>query len=201
LIPLVGLTGGIGAGKSEARRCFARLGIPTLDLDAVGHRLLAEDASVQREVVRAFPDAVCNGVIDRKKLGAIVFSDRKRLARLEAILHPRIWQQVAHWQAELPAAPYALIEASAIIESGATNRVDALVVVLASLEVRKARIAARGHPSLERFEAIVALQCSDEERKRHADFCIVNEGSLAELEEQVRAIDARLRMRFCTNST
>ncbi len=187
----VGLTGGMAAGKSTTARMFAALGVPVLDLDEVGRRVLAEDEDARRAVMHAFPEAVEDGRLVRARLAEVVFRDVKRLRRLEAILHPRIWRAYEAWLQHLQ-APYAVVEAAALLESGARARVDRLIVVLADARVRRARAQQRGGVGARLFSQVLAAQVSDEERKRAADFLLHNEGSLDALRAQVLGVHAAL---------
>ncbi|RME86717.1 MAG: dephospho-CoA kinase, partial [Zetaproteobacteria bacterium] len=127
MIPWVGVVGGIGAGKSALCRIWAGLGVPTLDLDELG-RLLWDEPEVRKALSALFPEAVRNGRLDRKAVARLAFAARKRLRALEAVLHPRIWEEAARWRARAQGA-YAAVEASALLESGAEAKMDAVVAV------------------------------------------------------------------------
>lgn len=187
----VGLTGGIAAGKSTAARMFAVRGVPVLDLDAVGRRLLDEDETVQRAVAAAFPEALHRDAIVRTRLAEAAFADPARLKRLEGILHPRIWRACEQWIANQQ-APYVLIEAPALLESGGQAHVDRIVAVLAPEHLRRARARRRGGATAKLFSRILAMQVSDEERLRAADHVLMNNGDLAALEAQVQRVHAAL---------
>lgn len=193
----IGLTGGIGSGKSAVADMFSRLGIPVLDLDAVGHDVLAQDDDVQERIVEVFGAAVCDrsGRIDRSKLAAVAFTDQSTITRLNAIVHPAIWHREEAWLEGQADTPYVIIEAPVLIEAGAQRRMDAVVVVLADVARRRERISSRpGYAS--RFDEIAARQCSDEERRAAADYLIINEGSMADLQQQVEQLHAVLLARF-----
>lgn len=187
----VGLTGGVAAGKSTAAAMFAALGVPVLDLDAVGRRVLEEDDEARAAVAAAFPEAVEDGRISRARLAGIVFADPASLRRLEAILHPRIWRACEAWLAR-QRAPYAVVEAPALLESGARDRVDRVVVVLAPEAVRRARARARGGAAARLFSRILAAQVDDRTRRRAADFVLVNDRDRARLQAQVRRVHEAL---------
>ncbi|MDX8402079.1 MAG: dephospho-CoA kinase [Mariprofundaceae bacterium] len=197
--PRVGLTGGIGAGKSTVAGMFADLGVPVFDLDAAGRRLLAEDAEMRSELVQAFGDGILDdaGGIDRRRLAEAAFASLAGYRRLNAITHPRIWAAMDRWLAGLdPGAPYALIEASALIESGGTARMDAVVVVLAPLAMRIRRAMARDGRAPGEIERIVARQVDDDVRRRVADFLIENDGDLSALRGRVDQVHRALLRRF-----
>lgn len=190
---VVGLTGGIGSGKSTVAAMLAELGVPVLDLDAVGHAVLMTHAGVGRELRDAFGPGVLgpDGSPDRKRLGEVALASEAGTRRLGAIVHPHIWQEAAAWVA-CQEAPYVVIEASVLIESGSVGRVDEVVAVLADLESRRARTVARGDQGEADFARIVARQCSDAERRRLAGHILVNDGDKAALQRAVAALHAEL---------
>ncbi len=193
---LVGLTGGIGSGKSTAAAMFAALGVPVLDLDDVGHRLLDHD-DCRRALVRAFGSDVlrADGSLDREALAQAAFATEAQTRRLNAIMHPRIWRAMDAWAAT-QRTPWALVEASVLIESGGVARMDAVIVVLARAEIRLARVhQARGW-SKARIRQVMERQCGDEERRRVADFVLDNNGDIEALRRQVVKVHERLTTRF-----
>jgi dephospho-CoA kinase len=187
----VAITGGIGAGKSEALRAFARHGAAVLSSDDVVHRLLREDAEVRRAVVAELGREVLDaeGAIDRKALAQLVFGDPERLARLERILHPRVARESARWQEELARLPnpprVSVTEVPLLYEVGADTRFDAVVVVTAASDVRSARSP---HATSERAARLLP----EEEKVARADFVYVNDGSLADLDAFVAEVLTRL---------
>ncbi len=195
MVSTVGLTGGIGSGKSTVARMFASLKVPVLDLDRVGHALLEREDVRQKLRCMFGEDIFDAGRLNRGALARRVFHDPAELDRLNALMHPLIWNEERRWLRRQQ-APYAVIEASAIIESGALDRVDLLIAVLADEKLRRERVLRRGHPPPDLFEAIVSRQCSDDERRRLADFVIENHGSLHALERQVARLHECLMRRF-----
>jgi len=195
VIPLrVGLTGGIGSGKSTAAAMFAELGAPVLDLDKVGHAVVAPGSDGLRRLVDEFGTGIlaADGALDRRRLGEYCFADAERTQRLNVIMHPLIRQAEMAWL-QCQQGGYTIIEASVLIESGGAGRMDRVIVVLADLAIRRARVLARGDRNGAQFDAIVARQCDDEARRAAADFTIINNGTQAELRRQVERIDAQLR--------
>jgi dephospho-CoA kinase len=164
----VAVTGGIGAGKSEALRAFARRGVPTLSADEVVHRLIGEDPEVRAALEERL------GTTDRAAIAAVVFSDPEELCWLESLLHPRVQAAERAWAARLD-APVAVVEIPLLYEVGADARFDAVVVITASPEVRAARTP------LSR-DARAARLIPDEEKTARADFAYVNDGTLEELD-------------------
>ena len=187
----VAVTGGIGAGKSEALRAFARHGAAVVSSDEIVHELLREDPEVRSASVERLGDGVfgSDGEIDRGKVGNVVFSDAEALRWLEQLLHPRVVARYLRWReelAELPDPPAVCVtEVPLLYEVGGESRFDKVVVVTAAPEVRVAR---RLGPIRDRERRLL----SDEEKAKRADFVYVNDGSLAELDEFVSGVVATL---------
>jgi len=175
----VAVTGGIGAGKSEALKAFARRGVPTLSADEVVHRLIANDGEVRRALEERF------GTTDRAEIAAVVFADGDQLAWLESLLHPRVRRVTAEWLADLE-ADVAATEIPLLFETGGESRFDAIVVITAPEDVRAARTPWADDTRSRRL-------IPDEEKVARADFAYVNEGSLDELDEFVGRVLERLR--------
>lgn len=190
----VGLTGGIGSGKSTVAAMFSELGVPVLDLDRVGRLLTEQDGDCLARLVAAFGKKILqtDGSLNRRALANHCFASAAETARLNAILHPLIRQQEDRW-VKSQQAPYVIIEASVLIESGGVGRVDALVVVLADMDVRLKRVLARGDRSAVEFASIVERQCSDDERQRLADHLIENNDGLEQLRRCVGLLHEELR--------
>jgi len=183
----VAITGGIGAGKSEALAAFARHGAAVISSDDIVHRLLREDVSVRDALRERFGDKVFgeDGDVDRSALAEIVFADREALDWLEALLHPLVVGEYMTWRerlAELDDPPrVSATEVPLLYEVGGQERFDAVVVVTAPPEVRGARTevaAAEREPRL----------LPDSVKMAQADFAYVNDGSLEKLDDFVRAV-------------
>jgi len=192
MIRAIGLTGGIGSGKSSVARMLGALGVPVLDLDGVGRACL-ESAHLQKKLLNAFGSEILNagGTITRPLLAQHAFSTPEKTQLLNQIMHPEIQRREALWLHEQD-APYAIVEASVLIESGGVDRMDAVVVVLAAMEKRRERVLQRGDQSEALFEMIVARQCSDVQRKNAANFMLQNDGSMEQLHQQVIDLHRRL---------
>jgi dephospho-CoA kinase len=190
----VAITGGIGAGKSEALRAFARHGAAVLSSDEIVHRLLREDAEVKRAIVARLGKGILGpqGEIDRSAVAAIVFRDRDELAWLEALLHPRVALDYMAWRDELGRQPdppaVCVTEVPLLYEVGGETRFDAVVVVTAPPELRAGR--ARVSPD-DRSPRLIP----DAEKVRRADFAYVNDGSLEDLDAWVAGVVRELEGR------
>jgi dephospho-CoA kinase len=184
----VGLTGGIGSGKSTVAKILAELGAPSFDADKVGHEIYLPGSPAYRDVIAAFGDGIVasDGTIDRKKLGPIVFADPAQLRRLETIVHPRMFERmremVAEMRAEGVTAPI-VIEAAILIEARWQPLFDEIWLVVAPREKVIQRVEAERGLKPEQTEARIKAQLSDDERRNHCSLVIDNSGTI----EQLRA--------------
>ena len=187
----VGITGGIGSGKSTVCRMFTVLGIPVFSSDIESKRILAEDPEVRRALISAFGEQVfTNEVLDRNALGALVFNDRAALERLNAIVHPAVRKAFAQW-AELQDALYVINEAAILLETGAYKQLDHLIVVAAPERQRIAWVMRRDGVSEEQVRARMRNQTDDETRNAAAHSMIVNDGKTLVI-PQVLAVHEQL---------
>lgn len=173
----VGVTGGIGSGKSTVCRIFSVLGVPVFSSDEVGKRLLTEDAHVRAALIGAFGEAVfVEGVLDRKALGRLVFNDPAALQRLNAIVHPAVRQAFARW-AEEQQARYVINEAAILVETGSYKQLDHLIVVDAPEALRIGWVMQRDGVTEEQVRARMRNQTDDGTRNAAADSVILNDGN------------------------
>jgi dephospho-CoA kinase len=175
----VAVTGGIGAGKSEALKAFARRGVPILSADDVVHDLIADDPEVRAALEERF------GTTDRGEIAAVVFADPDQLAWLELLLHPRVRRATEEWLASLD-VEIAVTEIPLLFETGGEDRFDAVVVITAPEDVRATR-AARVQDTRSR------RLIPDEAKVARADFAYVNERTLEDLDAFVGRVLERLR--------
>jgi dephospho-CoA kinase len=194
--PVVGLTGGIGSGKSTVARLLAGLGAHVIDADKIGHEVYRPGAEAYAAVVDAFGRGVVapDGTIDRRALGAIVFADPAALARLNALVHPAIAREI---QRRIAAAREAgdtpvVVEAAIMIEAG-WRFFDRVWAVIAPREDAIARVVAERGLTAGQVEQRMRTQASDEERRRVADLVIENDGTLDALRARVEAAWRTLR--------
>jgi len=196
----IGLTGGIGSGKSTVAKMLAELGAPSFDADKVGHDIYSPGGPAYHDVIAAFGQGIVapDGTIDRKRLGPIVFADPAQLKRLEAIVHPKMFERmremVARMRAEGVTAPI-VIEAAILIEAHWQPLFDEIWLVMAPREHVIRRIEMERGLKPEQTEARIKAQLSDEERRRHCTLVIDNGGSIEQLRAKVTALWKELLIR------
>lgn len=187
---LLGLTGSIGMGKSTTARMFADEGALVWDADAAVHRLYARGGAAVEPLGEAFPGVVVDGAVDRTRLAERLGRDEAAFKRLEAIVHPLAAQDRADDLATARArgVRLAVLDIPLLFETGGDAFVDAVVVVTADPEVQAARVLARPGMTRDRFEAILARQTPDAEKRRRADFLVDTGRGLDAARDQVRQI-------------
>ncbi len=194
----VGLTGGLASGKSFVGREFERLGCAVLQADKLGHRILADDPGALQEVVREFGRGVldASGAIDRKALGAAVFSDKGSLERLNAIIHPRVFERLDRFFVDIedrdPDA-VAMVEAAIMVESGSYKRYQRLVLTACPQEMQIERFVMREGATREEAESRIARQLPLDEKRKYADFVIDTSGAKETTLGQVQEVYGKLR--------
>jgi len=191
----VAITGGIGAGKTEALHAFARHGAATISSDDIVHRLLREDDDVRAALLGRFGTGILDdaGNVDRAAISRIVFDDREALAWLEALLHPRVVAEYLAWREALSGLPdppaVSATEVPLLYEVGGEERFDAVVAITAPEDVRRERSGVSS-PELRETRLI-----ADDEKAGRADFSYVNDGTRQQLDdfvaETMRALAAR----------
>jgi dephospho-CoA kinase len=171
---VIGLTGGIGMGKSTAAAQLSLLGAQLCSADEIVHDLLAHAGPASDAVKQEFPEVVTNMGIDRKRLGDIVFNDKTRRAKLEAILHPLVEAEEKRFieAARSNGARHVVLEIPLLYETGAEKRCDVVIVVTAPSFVQKSRVMVRPNMSEQKFQQILAAQMPDSEKRKRADFVV-----------------------------
>lgn len=194
---VIGLTGSIGMGKSATAALFAEAGAAVYDADAEVRRLYEPGGAAVAAVGAAFPGVVRGGAVDRALLGEQVLGDGEALARLNAIVWPMMGQARAAFLAEAKAsgAPFAVLDIPLLLETGGERAVDMVVVASAPAEVQRARVLARPGMTVAKFEAILAAQMADADKRDRADHVVDTGAGLDDARAQVAAILADLRGR------
>jgi dephospho-CoA kinase len=188
------LTGSIGMGKTTAAKLFAEEGAPVFDSDAMVHELYGLGGGAVAAVEAAFPGVVSNGAVDRKRLGQQAAHDPEAMARLEAIVHPMVAAGREHFlrDARAKGAPVVVFDIPLLFETGRDREVDAIAVVSTTPEIQRQRVLARPDMTPARFEAILARQTPDAEKRARADF-VIDTGEPIEAERlRIRAILAEV---------
>ncbi len=195
---IVGLTGGIGSGKSAATACFERLGVPVIDADTAAREVVAPGSDALRRIADHF-GAQCllpSGELDRAALRQRVFAEPLERQWLEALLHPLIRQHIVAMLAQAaarPGMPYVILSSPLLLETGQDALVDRVLLVDVDTALQRERVLRRDGSAAATVDAMIAAQWSREQRRAGADDVILNEGSLADLEAAVRALDAGYR--------
>jgi dephospho-CoA kinase len=171
---ILGLTGGMGMGKSTAAAAFRRARIPVFDADAAVHKLQARRGRAVQAIAAAFPGTVCDGAVDRAALRHVVLGNPCALSRLESILHPMVRQEERAFvaRARRRGVRAVVLDIPLLLETGGEQRVDRIVVVSAPSEVQMHRIRARRRMSDADIKAVIARQMPDAEKRRRADVVI-----------------------------
>lgn len=188
----VGLTGGIGAGKSAVAKIFHELGAFVVDTDEIAREVVAPQSDGLLEIARVWPQVVRNGVLDRAALADIVFSDASARERLNALLHPHIRRVAIEREARAEPGQVVVHVVPLLFETGYDRLVDKSVLVIAPLEQRIARVVERDHLDEGRVRARMAAQVQPEEARSRADFVIENDENWESLRGRALAVYAAL---------
>ncbi|CAN7181169.1 dephospho-CoA kinase [Brucella pseudogrignonensis] len=197
---ILGLTGSIGMGKTTAANMFADNGVPVYSADDAVHQLYSGRAAPLIEA--AFPGTVVDGTVDRTKLSSAVLGKPEALKKLESIIHPLVHEEEAAFLARARAdgADIALIDIPLLFETGGQSRVDKVAVVSAPADIQRERVLSRAGMTEAKFEAILARQMPDAEKRARADFVIDSSGDFEETRAQIKAIIAELRGKLANPS-
>jgi len=182
----IGLTGGIGCGKTTVSQLFESKGIPVIDADEIAHAIVQKGTPALAILSNAFGENILNtdGSLDRNYLRELVFNHPKEKEKLESILHPLIYQQMFQ-QLEQYDSPYGILSIPLLFETHHQNKVDRIVVIDCSEETQKKRVRSRDQLSDEMIDSIMNSQCSRSFRREHADDILNNDSTLANLEDAV----------------
>ncbi|HUT55183.1 MAG TPA: dephospho-CoA kinase [bacterium] len=189
---IVGLTGGIGSGKSTVARMFVDRGARLIDADQLARDVVLPQKPAWNDIVREFGEAVLlpDRAINREALAAIVFADQDKRKRLNDITHPRIGQEMLRLAKQFTeqGAPLAVIDAALLLESPATKWIKPVIVVVADEAVKLERVCARDRCDQDEVLQRIRAQWPDSERVKYADYVIDNSGTLEDLKEQVEKV-------------
>jgi dephospho-CoA kinase len=186
---VLGLTGSIGMGKSATADLFRQLGVPVHDADASVHALYRGRAAPLIE--RVFPGTVIDGVVDRRKLGAVVLGQPEKMKQLESIVHPLVREEEQKFLSSVTTT-LAVLDIPLLFETGGEKRCDAVLVVTAPEDVQRQRVMARPGMTEETFRAILAKQMPDREKRARAHFLVDTSRGFDSAKAQVRSILACL---------
>jgi len=174
----IGITGGIGSGKTTVARVFEQLGVPVYNADYRAKEIMNSEPLVKERLKELFGDSIYNseGKADRKKIAELVFKDKNKLNELNSVIHPAVWLDGENWLKQYTAKPYILKEAAILFESGGNKGLDKVIMVSAPKEVRIERVMKRDNVTIQEVEARMANQWDDERKEKLSDFVIVNDG-------------------------
>jgi dephospho-CoA kinase len=195
----IGLTGGIGSGKSTVAKIFEILGTPVYNADDAAKRIMQEDQALRAELLKAFGGRTFeNGILNRAYLAGIVFGNPEKLALLNKMVHPRTIKDAHEWM-EKQTTPYAIKEAALVFETDVWQKLDVVIGVSAPYDLRLKRAMMRDHSSKETVESIMGKQMNEEEKMKRCDFVIYND-ELQLLIPQVIELHKKLTERALTLS-
>ena len=191
----VGLTGGIGSGKTTVKNFFDELGAPTIDADEISHRITKPGQAAFDEVVALFGKESLDetGNLDRKRLRALIFDEPDLKQKLEAIIHPRVRAQIREFTDRVD-YPYCIICIPLLLETGAQSTVDRVLVVDAPEELQVARVSRRDNAEERQTRSIIRSQAGREQRLNAAHDIIVNDGNINDLKTQVDNLHERYKL-------
>lgn len=188
---VVGLTGGIGSGKTTVANFFRELNVPVFIADEEAKKIMNRDAAVKKKIKELFgEDSYTGGDLDRKKLASKVFHDKSRLESLNAIVHPAVGRHFEEWK-KAQTGSYVIYEAAILFEKGSDKKCDFVILVTAPYDLRIQRLQKRDRSSIEEIEARMAHQWPDDKKAALADFIIENT-DIQGTWEKVRSIHDRV---------
>ncbi|MBB4857854.1 dephospho-CoA kinase [Novosphingobium chloroacetimidivorans] len=196
---ILGLTGSIGMGKSTVAAMLRALGVPVFDADAAVHALQGPGGALLPAIEAAFPGTTGAAGVDRPKLGALVFGDPEKLARLESIVHPAVAELRRDFLRDHAARPLVVFDIPLLFEKGGAQGLDAVAVVSAPAAAQRERVLARPGMTEEKFAQILALQVPDAEKRTRADFVIDTGTDLASTRAAVERIVHGFTQGFVTH--
>ncbi|HAD97787.1 MAG TPA: dephospho-CoA kinase [Cryomorphaceae bacterium] len=184
---IVGLTGGIGSGKSTVASLFAHLGVPIFEADAVSKQILDTDKELQGQLTELLgPGLVKDGRVNKGFMASVIFNDEELLQQVNGLIHPAVGHAFAKWYASHKSTPYVIREAAILFESGTYKDCDHIIVVSAPLEMRVERVMKRNHISREQVMERVNKQWPEEQKLKLADSIIYNDHSQSVIKQVLK---------------
>ena len=182
----VGLTGGIGSGKTTVSNFLLEYGIPVYNSDSQGKKLMNTNLELINDIVNIFGESVYNnGVLNTNLLSSIVFSDPEKIKQLNNLVHPKVAEDFNQWVGKNNNQPILIKEAAILIESGAYLNMDKIILVISKKSNRIKRVSKRDNSDLESIEKRINFQLTDDEKIQYADYIIENNSSLDDLKNEV----------------
>ena len=182
----VGLTGGIGSGKTTVSDFLLEYGVPVYNSDSQGKILMHTNLELKNDIVNIFGESIYNnGILNTNLLSSIVFSDPEKIKQLNNLVHPKVAQDFNQWIEENNNKPILVKEAAILIESGAYLNMDKIILVVSKKSIRINRISKRDNSDLDSIEKRINFQLTDDEKVKYADYIIENNSSLDDLKYEV----------------
>ena len=190
----VGLTGGIGSGKTTVSNFLLDYGIPVYNSDTQGKTLMNTNLELKNNIVSIFGERVYdNGILNTNLLSSIVFNDSRKIEQLNNLVHPKVAQDFNQWVGKNNNKPILVKEAAILIESGAYLNMDKIILVVSEKSTRINRVSKRDNSDLESIEKRINLQLTDNEKIKYADYIIENNSSLEHLKLEVLKVVNKIR--------
>ena len=192
----IGLTGGIGTGKTTVAKRFEKIGVPVYYADDRAKSIMQHDVEVKRQIIDLFgPNAYLDNRLNVSYIGGMVFDNQSLLKKLEAMVHPAVRQDFVNW-AKQQKTPYVIVENAILYKSGMDKLVDLVIVVTADLEKRLERLKKRDGKSLEQLQKIIKNQDNEVNMLKKTDFVIENNGITGDLDKKISKIDKYVKSKL-----
>lgn len=192
MMKIVGLTGGIGSGKTTVANLFSELNVPIYIADKEAKALMNKSKVIKRKLIQLFgKDAYKAEELNRPYLAEQIFNDKNLLQQMNAIVHPKVASHFKRWMKK-QAAPYCIKEVAILFENGSYVNCDKVITVIAPLEIRISRVLQRDQTTTSKIKAIIKNQWQDQERMKLSDYVISNDDNLQHLKSQVNEIHQKL---------
>jgi len=192
----IGLTGGIGTGKTTVAKRFEKIGVPVYYADDRAKSIMQHDVEVKRQIIDLFgPNAYLDNRLNVSYIGGMVFDNPSLLKKLEAMVHPAVRQDFVNW-AKQQKTPYVIVENAILYKSGMDKLVDLVIVVTADLEKRLERLKKRDGKSLEQLQKIIKNQDKETDMLKKSDFVIENNGIAGDLDKKISKIDKYVKSKL-----